>query len=275
MTGTVIHWPYRTSRHSSTTHLISDVSDPGSELSFVTEELAHSLRRKTAIILLLGIGGTHSGRTRGVVYMKLYSTFNDFDSFVLQAFILPRLTFEIPSFEVTRDSWAHLSNLQLADPQFNKPGPIHIIIGADAYGQIIKPEIIKGDSSSPVTQLTLFGWAVSDPFGPVTLNPDDADCEEHFRSTFSWDQTGRYIVRLPLKSPAIALGDSSSTALRCLSRLQKRLACDPSYCKLYTDFLQEYQSLGHMVPVLESKANGSPVFYLPHHGVLREDSQST
>lgn len=263
------------------------------------------------MIPLIGIGGTDSGRTRGLVYLDLHSSIDISKSCVLPAYILPRLTFQLPSFEVASDSWGHLRNLQLADPTFNIPGPINIIIGADSYGQIIKPELIKSDPASPIAQLTLFGWAVSGPATPAvpdrergsyhchidrelqdlltlfwrqeeisnstakSLSPENADCEEHFRSTVSRDQSGRYVVRLPLKSPASLLGDSSRTALRCLERLRNRFNKEPVFRELYSDFLQEYQSLGHMVPVPESEINDFPVFYLPHHGVLRESSQTT
>ncbi|XP_018393245.1 PREDICTED: uncharacterized protein LOC108772247 [Cyphomyrmex costatus] len=252
------------------------MSDPGSELSFVTEELVNLLKlpRQSAAIPLLGIGSTFSGRTKGLVHVELYSMSNISDSCELRAFVLPRLTSEIPSFEVDNESWAHFRNLQLADPHFGKPSSIQMIIGADSYSKIIKPGLIKNESSSLVAQLTLFGWEEIPNSSSEILNPEDAKCEEYFRSTVSRDQNGRYIVRLPLKSPVSLLGDSSSTALRCLTRIQKRLMNEPSYCQLYVDFLHEYESLGHMIPVAESEAHISPSFYLPHHGVLR-DSQTT
>ncbi|KYN50120.1 hypothetical protein ALC62_00148 [Cyphomyrmex costatus] len=139
--------------------------DPGSELSFILESLVQRLRlvRKAATIPLLGIGGTCSGRTKGSVDIVLHSLLDVNDSYSLQAYILPRLTCEIPSFIVIDTSWTHLNDLPLADINFGKPGPIHIIIGADHYGQIIKPELRKGRSFSPIEQLTLFGWAISGP----------------------------------------------------------------------------------------------------------------
>ncbi|XP_018371802.1 PREDICTED: uncharacterized protein LOC108766796 [Trachymyrmex cornetzi] len=255
-----------------------------------------------ATIPLLGIGGTRSGRTRGSVDIVLHSLLDVNDAIALQAFVLPRLTFEIPSFNLVNILWTHLEDLPLADPNFGKPGPIHIIIGADHYGQIIKPGIKKGEASSPIAQLTLFGWVVS---GPVTsgfsesergiyhchidhdlqnlltcfwkqeeipnivkksLSSEEEECEAQFRSTFSRDSDGRYIVRLPLRSPRSSLEDVNTTALRCLSRLHKRSEREPSYCKLYTEFLHKYETLGHMIPIPESEINAAPVFYLPHHG---------
>lgn len=137
--------------------------DPGSELSFVTEELVNLLElpRSHAAIPLLGIGGTYSGRTRGSVLLTIHSKIDNSVSYMLEAFVLQRLTFQLPSFEVAKESWAHLTYLELADPHFGKPGPIHVIIGADSYGQIIKPELLRSDSSSLIAQSTLFGWVIS------------------------------------------------------------------------------------------------------------------
>ncbi|KYN05933.1 hypothetical protein ALC62_03129 [Cyphomyrmex costatus] len=287
--------------------------DQGSELSFVLKELVHrlGLTRKSAAIPLTGIDGTFSGHTKGQVAVTLYSALDLTASYELRAYILPKLTCEIPFFEVSRHSWSHLDNLRLADPDFGKPGPIHVIIGTDSYGQIIHPNLIKGDPSSPVAQLTLFGWVISGPVNSSTsinqgsvyhclvdtdlqdlltrfweqeeipksaitpLNPNDADCEEQFRSTVSRDRDGRYIVRLPLKSPVTLLGDSSATALRCMSRLRSRLNQDRTYAKLYSEFLLEYQTMGHMVPVAEPESANPFTCYLPHHGVLRKGSLSS
>ncbi|XP_011858940.1 PREDICTED: uncharacterized protein LOC105556458 [Vollenhovia emeryi] len=287
--------------------------DPGSELSFVSEDVVQrlALTRKPASITLLGIGVTHAGRTRGVVTLHLKSLHDMSSGCTIQAYILPRLTTKLPTFDVATSSLTCFNGLQLADPDYGRPGPIHIIIGSDFYGQVIKPNLIRGDSPSSLAQLTVFGWALSGPVSTIndfpsasgyhcsidhqlhdllskfwkqeevhcptesSLNPDDANCEAHYKSTHSRDDTGRYIVRLPLKSPASSLGDSTKTALRSLTRLCRRLETDTTYNKRYSDFIQEYESLGHMTLVPTSEINASPTFYLPHHGVLREQSRTT
>lgn len=198
----------------------------------------------------------------------------------------------------------------MADPNFSQSEPINIILRADSYSQIIKPNLIQGPIASPVVQLTIFGWII---FGLITnistdneaityhcsvdrelqvlltkfwlqeeipkvenepLNHEEKQCEDHFRSTVSRDKHGRYIVRLPLSSPTASLGDSTSTALRGLSRLNRRFQDHPAYFQLYNDFLQEYLYLGHMTLVPPSENKQVPVFYLPH-GVLREQRQTT
>ncbi|GFT70660.1 integrase catalytic domain-containing protein [Trichonephila clavipes] len=98
-------------------------------------------------------------------------------------------------------------------------------------------------------------------------------CENHFKSTHSRDDQGRYTVAMPLKEDPSCLGESRQTAIQRLNSLWKRLSRDKEYLSLYEKFLQEYEDLGHM---REIKADGSGVaFYMPHHGVYRSEKSTT
>lgn len=229
--------------------------DQGSELSFVSEKLVQrfKIERRTASIPLCGVGGTHSGFTKGIVSIELSSIHNSNSSCIINAYVLPRVTAKLPSFSVTTPFWPHIEGLQLADPGFARMGPIHIIIGSDYYGSVIMSGLKRGESSSPIAQQTLFGWVLSGPIAmeetvspaqtyhcssdyelqelitkfwsqeeiPAVmkspLRPEEEECEKHFVSTFSRDSTGRYIVRLPLKSSPTTLGNLRSKALGCLN----------------------------------------------------------
>lgn len=154
-------------------------------------------------------------------------TFLDISAvYAVQAYILPRLTCRLPTFTAATSTLTYLHGLQLADPDYGRLGPIHVIIGSDSYGQIIRPDLIKGDPPSPLAQLTVFGWVISGPVSiineksPVktfhcsidyelrellsrfwkqeevcspsdTSSPDDANCEDHFKFT-------HYIITLHL-----------------------------------------------------------------------------
>ena len=135
--------------------------------------------------------------------------------------------------------------------------------------------------------------------------PEEAECEEHFQQTHTRDISGGYIVWLPLISAPRELGDFYTTVHACLNRLIQWITRDENYHQLYSEFLTEYGSLGHMVRVPDNSRSGSAIggreggrtlahaassvgglgvpherssaqtrinlasHYLPHHGVLK------
>ncbi|XP_057329201.1 uncharacterized protein LOC130670377 [Microplitis mediator] len=216
-----------------------------------------------------------------MVSFKLQSTISSEYAY-LNAHILKNITAQIPSVSISPTLWSHIQDLELADPEFYKSGKIDILIGADFYGQIIRPGLKAGSSSEPIAMQTMLGWII---LGPVheqshhsprlshhiisnsqlhdsltkfweleevpescneTLTVEEAECEAHFLSTHSRDASGRYIVHLPFKSSSQKLGESRHIAQRCLNRLMKRLSQDPELQGQYTAFLNEYEAIGHM-----------------------------
>ena len=258
-----------------------------------------------------------------------------------------RITNSLPSFELHNRYWDHLQGLQLADPEYLVPSDIDILLGAHIYGELIQSEVPKGGPRDPVAQLSHFGWVILGPTEelgsspvisshvsvehddlrdilirfweqeevPITtaadLTPEEAECEEHFQQTHSRDISDRYIVRLPLVPPPQELGESYTTAHACLNRLIRRIPRHENYHQLYSEFLTEYESLGHMVRVPDNSRSGSAIggreggrtlayaasasgglgvpherssaqtrinsasYYLPHHGVLKPQSKTT
>ncbi|XP_043282378.1 uncharacterized protein [Venturia canescens] len=153
---------------------------------------------------------------------------------------------------------AGLGGIPLADPDFSVPDTVDLILGADAYGKLALQDLLAQfwvQEEVPVQ----FG---SD------LTPEEQECEAHFVATHSRDNSGRYIVRLPLRSSTIQLGQSFHTAHACLNRLVRKLDRDSHYKGLYDTFLGEYESLGHMSRVRDDEVGRDRVYYLPHHGVL-------
>ncbi|KAL6438791.1 hypothetical protein ACFW04_004646 [Cataglyphis niger] len=54
--------------------------------------------------------------------------------------------------------------------------------------------------------------------------------------------------------------------------MKRRFARDEQLKQLYTDFMQEYEVLGHMSSARPAGAAGPADCYLPHHGVMRKGS---
>ncbi|XP_067638986.1 uncharacterized protein [Eurosta solidaginis] len=185
-----------------------------------------------------------------------------------------------------------------------------MILGADVYSEILQNGLRKGPIHTPLAQATVFGWILSGSIAEnpamlsarvhycspddeintlirrfwqqeeVTtlrskLTPEEEACETHFQRTHTRTETGQYVVRLPLKQSVSALGDSRSNAVRILFSLNRRLNANPEYARMYTEFLNDYETSLHMSKVPDDYVPKSIIYYLPHHGVLRPSSTTT
>ncbi|XP_063979070.1 uncharacterized protein LOC135163522 [Diachasmimorpha longicaudata] len=223
----------------------------------------------------------NSAITHGVVTVSLQASQGQ-KQVTISAHVLKKLTTTLPSFSCTLADIGSLENLQLADPQYLRPGPIDLIIGADYYGRIIENQIIKSRRTAVVGQRTAFEllqkfWVQEEL--PIQhqhseLSTEELEGEKHFQETHRREESGRYIVRLPLRTSSSALGDSKNEASRQLKSVIRRFNKDQAYAKLYKEFIKEYEELGNMKRASELP-EPSTAYYLPHHGVLREDAITT
>ncbi|XP_063368166.1 uncharacterized protein LOC134656535 [Cydia amplana] len=69
------------------------------------------------------------------------------------------------------------------------------------------------------------------------LTDDERACEQLFASTTQRDKDGRFLVRLPLKESADALGDTYDVARSRFLSLERKLERLPDYKKMYCDFM--------------------------------------
>lgn len=86
-------------------------------------------------------------------------------------------------------------------------------------------------------------WALEDNFIGHDLTPEEAECEDHFRSTFSRHASGRFIVKLPFKGdPVSLLGNSKEYAGRRFLSVEKKLKRQLSLKEQYCDFIAEHEN---------------------------------
>lgn len=111
---------------------------------------------------------------------------------------------------------------------------------------------------------------------PSVKHISDAEraCEEHFSRTYFRDQNGRYVVRLPFNDKKHNLGDSLQGAKKRLHSLERRLIQDLQMREEYSNFLSDYENLGHMTEVPDSDITEDG-YFIPHHPVFKRDSQTT
>ncbi|XP_055910550.1 uncharacterized protein LOC129944915 [Eupeodes corollae] len=294
-------------------YLVRAFLDQGSEVNLVSEYLINLLQlpRSYTSLSIVGIGGDSSSshQSKGMVTINLKSCTSEFTC-SFNAYILSKLTNLLPSAVSKHSGWAHLQNIDLADPEYHQPGRVDLILGVEMYGQVLQNGLIKGPEGAPIAQRTSLGWIISGSSTSIapseaksfhcctddhlddlvqkfwmqeesfkssvdTLTPEEEECEHIFQSTHSRDAVGRFIVRLPFKSVPASFGDSRSPALKCLSRLKNRFVQNTEFAIDYSNFITEYEQLGHMQRVPTQTQNNDQMFYLPHHCVLRSCSSTT
>jgi len=166
-----------------------------------------------------------------------------------------------------------------ADEDFNRPKSIDILFGADVFFEVICHDKKTRPGNYPVLQDTEIGWTVSCKIplaGPEEVprkcfficNSDNLDqqlqrfweieelpnkawraeeilCEEHFKKRTARDDTGRYIVRLPLREGQGRLGESYEQAKRRFHQLERRFQEHSDLHQAYFEFMQKYEEPGH------------------------------
>ncbi|XP_066258820.1 uncharacterized protein [Euwallacea similis] len=285
--------------------------DSGSQSNFISSSLCKRLKIKMDKFEML-VGGlglkaseiTHSCNVEVCARRRGYQA-------SLKCLVLPRITGFIPGAVVDISRLNIPSNITLADPEFNRPGPINLLIGSELFYRLLCVGQISLGPNSPILQKTRFGWVVSGAmmqagisstvcnlsvnsrhggreiefdlkrFWEVEENfaetkawsAEELSCEEHFQRTHRRSSDGRFVVAIPFKHPVTELGNSKEKALQRFLSLERKLSKDQGMKDEYCKFIREYLSLGHMSRVLDE--DDSVVYYMPHHPVIKSESCTT
>ncbi|XP_037958159.1 uncharacterized protein LOC119687764 [Teleopsis dalmanni] len=110
--------------------------------------------------------------------------------------------------------------------------------------------------------------------GSPQLSAEEKNCEQHYIKTVTISENGRVQVRLPFKVNLDVLGKSFHLAKQRFLSLEHRLQRDKALYKMYSEFMNEYVSLGHMSNI-KAVDFSKPHYFMPHHCVLRPQSLTT
>lgn len=209
------------------------VLDSASHKHFITEEFATKLglKRKRTSYRIAGIGGNEMV-IQFKVHGRLKSRVSEYESPCLELLVVKKITGDLPMAEFDARQLNVPDELELADPTFNVPGPVDILIGSGLFFKLLKHGQLEVEDHLPAVQETHLGWLVSgvvptshtnvgralctlvteddvgkllerfwqfdsyDEAAATSCSPED-DCLAHFKKTYQRDATGRYVVRLP------------------------------------------------------------------------------
>lgn len=287
--------------------------DSGAQSTFITENATQQLQLKKSKnnTNINGFGETSAGKTSGEVNL----TFTTLDNELIgaTALVFNKFTQYLPSHKISKQGWKHIQNLQLADPTFDRPGKVDLIIGADAMPDIMLPGFLSGPNGTPMAQETKLGWILSGRtnqpqrsthcfIGIISTDEilnklweieeisedrpatsEDINCEELYQKTVSHAADGKYIVPLPLKEE-VTLGRSRSIAIARLFQLEKQFDKNPELRKKYSACIREYIAMGHMeeastteeeMCTMRNNVEICNTAYLPHQAVIKQDSTTT
>ncbi|XP_066589313.1 uncharacterized protein [Prorops nasuta] len=273
-------------------------------VNFITEELIRSLTSsKSACSLTIEAMNTLSTTSRHFTKLIIKSRHSDFKkSFIF--FVVSKIADFSPVEMIPRNKINIPAHLKLADPDFDKPNSVDMLLGVGptlsmfCNGQIITDQEL-------IIQKTRLGWIIGGSLniqrpnrvstclltkvefdlekfwnieevnnGHYHWSDEELFCENHFKSHVKRNEEGRYIVALPFKSDKDKPGNSRSIALKRLMILKNKLKNNTNLRVKYSKVLKEYVGLEHMSLIVDLSSD-SDGFYLPHHAVLKEASNTT
>ena len=229
--------------------------DNGSCLTFVTSRLVSSLKmhKISEPIAVTGFQQTATSLSKFEVNFHLRIPSGTVTTFIpIQAVVVDVITGDLPSSSLTAVRQdPYLDGLQLADPGFDKPGRIDLLLGVNVLPRVMLEGIVHSSDYSMNATRSVYGWVVTgtckssvqvprshlclkttpldqqtqdlltrfwqveDVSSSSTIRTEEEQAAlEHFNSTHSRQAVGRYVVELPRKSTTLSLGCSKEQAVR-------------------------------------------------------------
>ncbi|GFV06009.1 DUF1758 domain-containing protein [Trichonephila clavipes] len=148
----------------------------------------------------------------------------------IDTLILPKITCDLPQFQVDESALNTFKHLKLADVNCLQPGPIDILLGADVFGEIMLNRHLNVQGQSLTAMESIFGWVVLgktklscqriisnhasynavefqlDKFWQLEelgetkpFTNEEIACENHFKRTHTRDSIRRFVVNFPFR----------------------------------------------------------------------------
>lgn len=288
--------------------------DSGSTNHFICSELVNSLKlnRSKTNHIVYGIGKSKQN-IRATAALRIKSRVSDYE-INTQFLIVPKITGDLPARCISKNNLKP-ENITLADPSYNVPQKIDILIGARHFYDIVGAQQYKLDSNGPVYRESKFGfiisgfisnyinikkavscytskfleneygslenlvqqfWRVEDYRQTKPYTMEEKNCQQYFERNVTRNESGRFIVHLPFRGNVSKLGKSYDIAKSRLFAMERRFQKEPALKGEYVKFMNEYEKLNHMTRINnETLEMPGHMCYLAHHCVRNENSSTT
>nr|XP_029717320.1 uncharacterized protein LOC115260548 [Aedes albopictus] len=287
--------------------------DSGSQMSFISRSMADRLavHRAPTLVPITGVGAARTCAHEKLT-VAVESRYTDFSTMV-ECLVIPKVTGVIPTTQLDISKWLIPTSVFLADPEFNTPGQIDMLLGVSHFLRLLKLGRIQLRDDLPDLQETQFGWVVAgdveeeqndqqcyvstastlsetmkrfwevEEVNDADQPTDQEECEKKFQDTHYRDVDGRYVVSLPFREYPPQLKDNRELALRRFFSLERRMKKDPALKLQYSSFVDDYEALGHCREIIEDcDAPSQPRYYMPLHagrcsplGSITDDDKTT
>ncbi|XP_055714223.1 uncharacterized protein LOC129808468 [Phlebotomus papatasi] len=290
-------------------HLCRAVVDNCSQSNLITTSLVQRLNL-SKYNFQFNIGGVLDRRSTGKhkthVHIAPHMGGNFYN---MTCNIVPKVTGNLPNWNVNSQQFPIPSHLALADPNWHVQQPVDLLIGGGIFARIERDESYFLGPNLPKLKGSEFGWILMGEHTPNQgSSPDDSICNlttlssidstlkrfweietipnvvpptkeqeeaEHlFSRTTTRNQDGRFVVHLPFKANVQRLADNKTNAIGQFVRLERKLSKNPALKEQYASVFKEYLDLDFLEKVPPEELD-RPSYYLPHHGVVKESSSST
>jgi len=179
-------------------------------------------------------------------------------------------------------TWKIPKVIKLAEEQFDQPGDIDLLIGADLFYDmlrsgrrtrpgnypVLKRHFLAGHSQVELQLPLLYSMTLSihfcsekttelehnlkrfwemNPVEQSTMTKEQQACEQHFITHSTQQDDGRFVVRLPTKMDPKQLRSSRLSAEQRLGAIERRL--EQEIKAQYHYFMRKYKGLDHRNPV--------------------------
>lgn len=295
-------------------HKCRALLDSGSQSCLISKRFANEIQFKKATVDINVVGLNQNPVSVTTAVQTKFSSRVDNYHQAVQLLVVPEITDIIPHQKIYVDPKITVPGDiadRLADPFFNIPSRIDIIIGAEFFYELLSEKsytvsqsdmklkdsrlgwIVTGTAQTQLVQTVQCKFSTANVLSQLQkevkrfldietfdseeriLTEEETECEALFERTTYRNQDGRFVVTLPTKPSIKNLGSNESNALKRFLYMERKLSQDVEKQSMYHDFLNEYEALGHMEEDKGPKNQGETAYFLPHHAVVKPDSTTT